>query len=255
MKSYFICLVLVFSWGSMPAQEEVPFWQEEENLLINANFTLGLPLSHFKDNINAIGFGGGGALLFLLKNADIPIYVGFEMNGVTYDRLSDRFSLLLDGFWTNVELETKTNILAGNGILQIAPWPYWPVQPYFQGVFGVKNLFTQTELIELDSGFEESIDRNIEAGDWALNYGGSLGLAIPIPLYEYVGFKLDVKCSYIKGAAADYFVRRTDNAGQSYTEPIDAFEEKNSHTDMLYPQIGVQFILGKLRKEAEKDLE
>ena len=245
MRFCSICigLLLLSCWGM--AQEEEPYWRVDERVLINANFTVGIPMNSLYDNINSVGFGAGGSLLFLLKNTNIPIYAGFEMNGINYDRLGTQFSLLLDGFWTDVELETKTNIFAGHGVVHIAPWPDWAVQPYFQWIAGLKSLFTQTTLKELETGFDETIESYNEGGDWAFSYGGTVGLAFPVPISEYTGFKIDLKCSWLKGAAADYFVRRDNTAGQTFTDPIEAFEEKNSSTDVLYPQIGMQFILGR----------
>ena len=226
----------------------------DDRVLISGNLVVGVPVGAFRDKVKMGGVGWGGSLLIMIDKS-LPVYAGIDLNGYNYDREAGTFLLNLDGFWTNVEMETRTNVFTGHGLFRIAPRIPFFLKPYFDGMLGVKNLYTRTLFYDLDSGDDEPFDRLIEQGDWAFSYGGAIGIKIPLNIYQgRAGISLDLRCTYMKGAAADFLVRR-DDGGVGAQEPVDFFELKNSATDLLMPQIGIMITFGKYYDETEFEEE
>jgi opacity protein-like surface antigen len=144
----------------------------------------------------------------------------------------------VDGFLTDVELETTSNILFLHGMLRIKPDVNFFVQPYFDGLIGYKVLYTRTKLVDLLADEDRVLESETNQSDWAFSYGGAIG--VQIDLSRRKNIYLDLRCAYLPGASAQYLVRREDT-GQVFDEPIEAFEEKSSPTAVLLPQIGVTF--------------
>jgi hypothetical protein len=234
-KNRLIVWVLLLCFSGLYAQEdenvpEIPFIQ------LNGNLQLGIPLESFKNNLPNPGFGFGGLVAIRLK--DLPFYPGLDISGVSYDSESTFFSLWVDGFLTDVELETTSNILFLHGMLRIKPDVNFFVQPYFDGLIGYKVLYTRTKLVDLLADEDRVLESETNQSDWAFSYGGAIG--VQIDLSRRKNSYLDLRCAYLPGASAQYLVRREDT-GQVFDEPIEAFEEKSSPTAVLLPQIGVTF--------------
>ena len=242
-----IGLFLLFTLLAMPkskAQEMEEDFYVDDRIQISANLVVGVPIGAFREKVKSGGIGWGGSLLFMV-NESLPVYAGIDLNGYNYDRESGTFLINIDGFWTNVEMETRTNVFTGHGLFRLAPRTSFFLKPYLDGMLGVKNLYTRTLFYDLDSGDDDPFDRLIEQGDWAFSYGGALGIKIPLNIYQgNAGLSIDLRCTYMKGAAADFLVRRDDLAGGTAQEPIDFFELKNAATDLLMPQIGIMITFG-----------
>lgn len=238
MKYLNFCLLLLLATTVAKAQEtDSNPWR----MYLNGNFQLGIPQQDFKENLDRIGFGGGGLLLFQLGT--MPLYAGAEFSGMSYDRESIDYTVNVGGFLRDYELRTSNSIFMMHGMLRIQPNIDGPVKPYLDGMVGTKNLFTRTRLIEDDNdGDPDNNDEEsrIENGDWAFSYGGALGMQIDISRSQ--GILLDLRCAFLPGTNASYLVRKPgDNV--NYDEPIDAFEKKSSPTTLLMPQIGLTFLL------------
>jgi hypothetical protein len=204
---------------------------------------IGIPIGRFQENLNSVSFGGGGHILVRTNpKSEIPVFMGIYGGISIYDSESRNQFLIIDGFNVNARVATRNNIFIGNGVVRILPPVNFPIQPYFDGLFGFKNLFTRTTIEDLDvGGDDDTIDSYIEQGDWAFSFGGALGGQILIGGNEEIFILLDFKCTYLLGEAADYLVRNNDPNIQ-IVDPIDAFEERNSTTNLLLPQIGVSFL-------------
>ncbi|NUO01849.1 MAG: hypothetical protein HUU01_14685 [Saprospiraceae bacterium] len=210
-------------------------------MYLNGNFQLGIPQQDFKENLDRIGIGGGGLLLFQLGK--MPLYAGAEFSGMSYDRESNDYVVNVGGFLKDYELRTSNSIFMMHGMLRVQPNINGPVRPYIDGMVGTKNLYTRTRLIEEDDNGnpdDNQEESRIERGDWAFSYGGALGIQFDVSRSQ--GILLDLRCAFLPGGNATYLVRKPgDNV--NYDEPIDAFEEKSSPTTLLMPQIGLTFLL------------
>jgi len=237
--SIIILLVLIVSTFAYGQEEEergrAPFY-------INGNIQVGIPQNDFYDVLGKVGIGGGGAIMFRLQKR-MPLYAGIDISVISYDSESDFF---FDNFG-EFELETRANIFLGHGLLRFEPEINFPIQPYVDGMIGFKNLYNRTKTIDTETREEDTLESN---GDWAFSYGGSVGLQIPLAADGAI--MLDLRCAFLRGTVANLLVRREDLTGVQVVDPIDVFEEKNSSTDVLLPQIGVTFSLGYNRNEYEE---
>ncbi len=245
MKTIFFSLLVCLTLSNFTFAQENNLSEEEvfiPKFSIGIDLGVGVPLGDFWSNLNQVAFGAGGHILFRTNpKADLPVFMGFQGGISIYDSESREQFLIIDGFEVNARLATRNNIFVGNGVVRVLPPVNFPVQPYFDGMFGFKNLFTRTTLEDLDAGDDSTIESYIEQGDWAFSYGGAIGTQIIIGGHEEVYILLDIKCAYLIGEAADYLVRSEDPSVQ-VIDPIDAFEERNSATNLLLPQIGVSFL-------------
>jgi len=146
----------------------------------------------------------------------------------------------VDGVLVEFEEETVPSVFMGHAVIRIEPPVNFFAYPYIEGLIGFKNLFTRTKVRDIELAEDGLVSNFLEEGDWAFSYGAAVGISIPIGSHLPT---IDIKCTYLLGAAADYMVRRIDIAGTPI-RPVDLFEVKNSRTDLLLPQIGVTFALG-----------
>ena len=225
-----VLLLLLFA-ASVSAQERsYPSFQ------MNGNFQVGIPLNDFRDNLDEIGFGGG--LQFLMHLGDSPLAMGADLSILAYATEHARFSARVGGFTRNYELRTTSHIFLGHAMARFQPRLNGPIHPYIDGMLGFKNLFTSTSLTDRSLG--ETLESDTDQSDWALSYGGAFGIQISFGAEKNV--VLDLRCAYLPGQNATYLVRREEPfGGFEYDDPIEAFEERTSLTNLLLPQIGVTF--------------
>lgn len=246
-----IALLFLFSTYGMAQveegfEEEIEEEMEEENVtgirfIFDGNFRLGFPLGNFRNNLNRVGVGAGGSFLMRVK-PDLPIFAGVSLGWITYD--SERADLILfdDGISYDASLVTRTSIFMGHGLLRFMPPVNFSLKPYFEGRVGFKNLYTRTTLKDEEAIEDDTISTEIDDGDWAFSFGGAIGLHIPVSFSEEGIFSIDIQCAYLMGNAADYNVRRADLDNTTIEDTIEAFELKNSTTDMLMPTIGFSVV-------------
>lgn len=220
-------------------------------LNVNLNLQMGLPLGKFKENLGTTGLGMGALALLRIRKEPLTIKGGLELSGITYDAQSNLLELPVDGYYALFEMRTETSILLLHGVIRIEPKVDFFLKPYIDGMFGYKNLFNRTTLTDIEFDDEQLIDNT---GSWAFSTGGAIGFKIPFNQHDPYTWTIDVRFAYLEGTATDYLVRREDD-GTFYEEPLDAFEEKNSTTDMFLPQIGVTFAFGGKRYEEEYEEE
>lgn len=204
----------------------------------NASLYLGIPSDDFSENLEGIGIGGGGSILFRLRSQ--PIFFGAEVGIMGYDKLLQQATFNIGGFLKDYELETNSNILTAHALFRIKPDFSSPIVPYVDGLIGIKSLFTRTKLRDLDLPEDDDIVENRrEQGDIALSYGGALGLQLH--LFRNNDIVIDLKCAYLPGGNASYLVQKENLDGLTFDSPIDAYDEKASPTNLIIPQIGILF--------------
>ena len=202
---------------------------------IGGSFQIGVPLNSFRENLEGEGFGGGGEVFFRL--GEQPLFLGAMVSGFSYDQLTQEFTVDVGGFLKEYELQTNSNILLAHTGLRIQPSVNFPILPYVDGWVGLKSLATRTKLRDLELQEDNVIENRKEKGDVAFSYGGTIGFMFDV--FKNSDIVIDLKCSYLPGDNATYLVKRSDISGLTFDDPIEAFEEKASPTDLLVPQIGI----------------
>ena len=230
MKYVFTSFLLLCFLSGLSAQSAY-----YNQILLTLNGQLGLPQDRFRENVDAVGIGGGGSILFRMREK--PVYIGFGGGWMNYAHETQDFTIQVDGFFEDYEWRTNSNIIHGHAMLRFQPDVVFPLKPYIEGMAGFKNLYTKSKLIDLNGDDDEVIERESNLSDWAFSYGGSIG--VHIAYWEHIGVRIDAKLTYLQGQNARYLARMEDTAGQVFDQPIDAFEERIGPTNMLIPQIGV----------------
>lgn len=209
----------------------------------------GIPTEAFRDNLTNTGVGGGFNLLFRL--GDAPVYMGMDVGLMKYDGEVINQTVNISGFFKDYELRTNNNILTAHVVTRIQPETAWPVQPYLEGLVGTKGLFTVTNLVDITVNGAEVVDTNTDESDFAFSYGLAAGFVMNV--FGNDGIGIDLRCAYLPGGNAEYLVRRNDLSSALITDPLDAFEKKNSPTTLIIPQIGISIRISSLNREEEED--
>lgn len=245
---YFFTLLFLFILLVGPQTDSFAQSAYYNQILFNLSPQVGVPLDRFRENLDAVGFGGGASFLFRLR--DKPVYMGLAGSWMNYANEKDAFTVQVDGFFEDYEWRTNSNILLGHAVLRFQPDVVFPLKPYVDGMIGFKNLYTKTKLVDLNGEEDEVIERESNLNDWAFSYGGAAGLHIAF--WEHIGIRIDLKVAYLQGANARYLARMDNTDGQVFTEPIEAFEERVGPTNMLVPQIGIVLDLLYLAESGEE---
>jgi hypothetical protein len=198
------------------------------HIFFSPTFQIGIPQEALKDNIDRLGYGGGATILFQIKR--LPVFAGADVSFMTFDRESEIYT-------DNTEWTTRTNLFIGNGVLRFQPFVDFPIFPYFDALFGLKNFYTRTTIEYLDTEDSES---SSDGSDWALGYGMALGAQLAV--FRNPAITIDLRCSYLSGNNATYFARNPDATGP-FDDPLDAFQRRTTPTPMLVLQIGISMNL------------
>ncbi|MCI5080042.1 MAG: hypothetical protein MRY78_00035 [Saprospiraceae bacterium] len=236
MKRLLFTLFTLFLTGSLLAQNDS---DDRTVAYLNGNLQVGVPLQEFRDNQENWSIGGGG--LLAIRIGETPIYGGLELSGMVFDSETNYYDVNISGFVKEYEVKTNNSIFLGHLLLRAIPETDFPIRPYIDGMIGFKNLYTRTRLKDLDDIDEDDQESRIEEGDWAFSYGFAAGLQLSI--FGNDGITLDLRCAYLPGNNANYLVRRDNDTGSVYDDPLDAFEKRSSPTYLLVPQIGLSFQL------------
>ena len=247
-------LIILFSFFivlNLSAQNEKVHkrdFSEPARWMAGIKGSVGIPYGEFWDKLGREGYGIGGEVHYRIKK-DLPIYMGLSLSGFFFDAQTQDYYQNIDGFSVLFRERTRTNIFMGHLQVRIKPDINFFIEPYLDGLFGFKNLYNRTTVEDLEI---EEIDIINNSGDWAYSLGGAVGIHFPFLKDGASRGYFDLRLVYLKGTSADYLVRK-ENGNQSYTNPIDAFERKNSATDMLIPQIGFTFLIGENWNDDDDD--
>ena len=205
---------------------------------MNGSFQMGIPMDAMRRQLpDAIAAGGGGSLLFQLKRG-YPLFIGAETGWMRYDRESTEYTTFDSGVAEDFRLTTNTRVILWHSIVRFKPFTGSIWQPYLDGIFGFKTFSTKTRLYFLLDDEEELIEGNTNFKDTAWSYGAGLG--VQVLMVSNPDITLDIRCAYLAGTTATYNVRNEDAEGP-FQDPLEAFEERSSPTNMLIPQIGITF--------------
>jgi hypothetical protein len=178
--------------------------------------------------------GVGGSAQFLVRLAGSPFLaggdVGLTVSGV--ESLTESISSTTPNL--RVGVSRTNNIFFSHFVLRAQPRE-GAVLPYFDGLIGLKRLYTTTEISAPSTG--EPIDSRTDLSDTALSYGFGGGLQIPLPKGRESRFLLDMNVRYLRGARAVY-LREGSIREENGQIVIDGL---SSRTDVLAVQVGVVF--------------
>ncbi|MFC1733157.1 hypothetical protein ACFL6I_22900 [candidate division KSB1 bacterium] len=216
-----------------------------QNLQAGAYFTTGHPRGEFNDNVDNIGLGGSGYVGYLFDNT--PVMLGMDIGYMIYGRetRNEPFSLTIPDVY--VDVTTSNNIFLWHAFLRLQA-EQGKIQPYLDGLFGFKYLFTDTS-VRSENNILQDIATSKNLGDFAMSYGVGGGLRFRV--YEkrsdlespgVLEALIDFKFSYLFGSEAEYLKKgaifRDTSSGTV------AYDVQQSKTDMLLLNFGVTIKFG-----------
>ncbi len=197
---------------------------------------LGFPEGEFKDNIDRVGFGASGEVLFFNPSAMLPFGFGLDIGYLNYGSESRQ-----EPFNSNipdvvVDVNRTNNLVNFHLLFHIAP-PSGNFRPYAELLFGGAYLFTQTSV---NSQGDEEIASTNNFDDFAWNYGVGGGLLINVyspetPEGNFEALYLDLKVRYLMGTEAEYLKEGSVDIQNGHVY----YNVSKSKTDLLITHLGV----------------
>lgn len=203
---------------------------------LDGHFIMGFAQGRFQENMDALAAGAGIRILVDSKKTGSSIWGGVELDWMSYG--SERTEILVSNgaFDERYDLEINNSIFSMNGVLRVIPQWDKRILPYADGLFGFKSLYTSSKLYEERFDGNLQIDRETNERDYALQYGGAIGILIRRNWLGRIRTYIDLKVQYLRGSTASYLVRVDDP--DSFEDPLDAYELRTSRTDIFIPQVG-----------------
>ena len=230
MQRIFSLLLFLLITPAALAQTTIP--------RVTANFIMGIPVGEFDDNVSTVGFGlnvSGG-----IGFAGLPFMIGADLGYMIYgfERRSVPFSTTIPD--VTVDVETTNNIVLGHLFFRLQP-QQGRFQPYLEGLFGFKYLFTRTSIKNISNGDDVASSTNFD--DFASSYGVGAGFDILISSNQRengksLNISIHAGVKYLLGSNAEYLERgsitRLNNGDV-------VFDVSRSRTDLVMPQLGATF--------------
>jgi len=209
-----------------------------------------LPKGEFKDEGVPTGFGLGiNGLWYPSKQFGLGLNLGISQYGNSERQIP--FSYYTD--LITITEKTTNDLAYGHLLLKIIPFQ-GNVSPYFEGLLGMKNLSTTTELTnnncydDNETSYDDcEIASSTNYSDNSFSYGGGGGLEICLTSFggeEDSGIEgvlsFFINARYMIGAEAEYLkkgdIHRMDQ------EPYDVtYSPSRSKTDVLQISLGLNF--------------
>ncbi len=217
--------------------------QEGDKASAGLGLLLGFPQGEFRDQVPNLGIGLGGN--FAVRVAGSPLLLGADLGFMIYghERRREPFSLTIPD--VHVLVTTSNNIFLGHLLMRLQP-PTGTLRPYLDGLFGFKYFWTETTIRSEDWGDDEDpIASSTNLDDFALSYGGGLGLAVQ--LYDGTQRRqetgqgvgkvlLDLRLRYLMGSEAEYLKR---DSIERQPDGTVVYDITRSQTDFLNFYLGV----------------
>lgn len=221
----FVLLLLYFSNFSMAQQAGI-------------NLTLALPQGEFGEQVDNLGYGLSGEIMFFSPKLRAPFGFGLNVGYYVYGSESRREPMYnIPEVFLQVD---RTNNLVNFHVVFEIGLPTGRIRPYVQGLFGGQYLFTSTS-VKNESSYEEFAS-STNYDDWAWSYGAGGGISIFLagdPVTEIGAIYLDLKGRYLFGSKAEYLKEGSvEVIGQQVT-----YHPSKSKIDMLTLHAGVRVAL------------
>lgn len=195
----------------------------------------GVPQNGFSTQVDGagigIGFFGG------VSGRRSPILVGADLGFLIYgyERRSEPFSYSIPDVY--VDVVTSNNIFLGHFLVRLRP-PTGPVRPYAEALFGMKYLFTTTEIRNEWYYDDEPIAVSTNFDDAAPSYGLGGGIDLQISRGRGRGrpaLMLHAGVRYLIGGQADYL--REGSIRREFGRV--GYDVARSETDLLINEFGI----------------
>jgi len=198
------------------------------------SFIVGSPQGQFDTQLDATGFGinafGG-----IRVGRNSPILMGIDLGFLIYghERRQEPFSRTIPD--VTVDVVTDNNIVLSHFLLRFQP-ARGAVRPYFDGLFGLKYLFTETRIQDTDFFQDQPIVTSTNFEDVALSYGVGGGVSFALARAGGRGgvVSLDIGVRYLLGSEARYLRRGSIERSRGRVT-YDVFQ---SETNLLETRIG-----------------
>lgn len=203
---------------------------------LSVGFEFAFPQNEFSDNFDGMPIGIGGQFLtnagrrspfefgmgfsWLSRGSareDVFIYEGEDING--------------QEIFSRGTMSVNSNIYTYNGIVRFKPL-LGMVQPYIDGLVGVRNFSTSTVVRPDDASLETMRER--QTRDFALTYGYAAGIKVRVT----PALMVEGRFSNLFGTQVSYVDR---NSLEIDIEGNVTFDEVASRTDMYIIHLGVCF--------------
>jgi hypothetical protein len=225
IKKYFLIgiVLLIFSTGSFA-----------QKFSASADLQLAIPQSDYKLVNPNIGYGLRANFLYK-PGKDIPIKFGIELGMQEKERVNQYFRGNIGGFTDEFKVSASSNIFSLMVVTRFEPVQIRKVKPFIDLSAGWNVFYSTVEVQRLTyfSDYNDSYANSTKA-HWALTYGATGGVDIPLNKKGDIG--LELKLSYFIGNHSKYL---TNPYIDEHAEV--SFMTENSRTNMLIPQAGVRF--------------
>lgn len=203
--------------------------QAQDRAQLGGYFLTVVPRGEFSENVTNNGYGAG--LQGLVRIGSSPFLVGGDLGFVTYGSESRREQVSAT-IPIQVRVRTSNNILLPHFVLRAQPRSGF-IRPYVDGLIGLKYLWTETSIADVDD--DESIVSDTNLSDTSFSYGIGGGLQIPLTKGRESRVMLDTGVRYLRGGRAEY-LRKGSIREVNGSVVYDVF---SSRTDVLAVQVGV----------------
>ncbi|MEO8962570.1 MAG: hypothetical protein ABI325_11855 [Ginsengibacter sp.] len=213
----------------------ISFGALAQKFTLSPALQLSVPQNEYKTANGDVGFGL--RLNALYRPSEMPVKLGIEVGMQEKGRATQYFSGNVYGFYDDFRVDATNNIVSLMFLARFQSAKHKKIKP-FVDVTGGWNVFFSTvevERLTFYSSYNSSYSNSSKA-HWAPAYGGAGGLDISLNKRNEIG--LELKVAYLIGAYTKYLTNPyIDGNGEA------SFEEKNSRTNMLIPQVGVRINL------------
>ncbi len=197
------------------------------------NAQLAIPQGDYKITNGDAGFGLRANFLYK-PDPLVPLKFGIELGIQEKGRATEYFSGYSYGFYDEFKVSATNNIFSLMFLTRFQSTKVGKIKPFVDLTAGWNVFFSTVNVERLTyySPYEGSYSNSTKA-HWALAFGISGGVDIPLNKYDDIG--LEIKVAYLIGNNSLYLTDPfIDNSGNV------SFVEKNSRTDMVIPQAGVR---------------
>ena len=221
-----------------------------QNVGLDLSLVAQVPKGEFAEQEVPTGFGIDlNGLYFPVKELGFGLNLGYSVYG--YSQREIPFN-----YFTNlVTITEKTTNELGYGHLFFRIVPFnGNIKPYFEGLVGLKNLSTKTELVNNnctdDSDTEHDdcqIAESTNASDTAFSYGFGGGIQVKLTTLEDEAgdpsgdLSFFINARYLMGSSAKYLKEGSITFSNPEDGPVQtSFNWSNSMTDLIQINIGIQ---------------
>ena len=218
-----------------------------QNAGVNAGFAAQIPKGEFASQGVSTGLGIDiNGLYYPVKELGFGLNLGYSVYG--YSERDIQFNYFTD--LVKVREKTTNELGYGHIFFRILPF-HGNIKPYIEGLIGLKNLSTKTEVININCPDDEDTDdcqiaESTNATDNAFSYGFGGGLEIKLTTLTDENdnpsgdLSFFINTRYLMGAKAKYLKKGSITFSDPEDGPVKtSFNWSESKTDVLQIVVGI----------------